>query len=50
MRLPNKNIDYWLRERELSKERQEMRFGLGFRTENENIVEKIKKNSVIDHA
>lgn len=27
-----------------------MRFGMGFRTENEKILNEISKNTVIDHA
>ena len=50
LRLPNKNDQYWLKERELSKEQQEMRFGLGFRTENQRIQNVIEKNQCMDHA
>lgn len=50
MRLSNKSIDYWLRERDIAKENSDLRFGLGFRSENEKIQNQILVNSVIDHA
>ena len=49
-RMPNKDTKYWLRERELAHEKQEIRFGHCERTENQNIQNGIFSNSFIDHS